>query len=131
MRAPSGKRILMASQRFGAGLSAVICVQNFWRWRLAKDADPQHFDRFWRQLFRFLSEPSRQEVTSTWPTRICAPRWTSGLPVETKAQALRPAGSAKHEVHRSGSRTSRRRCLDQIAGIAPRAARRHCSSAPK
>jgi hypothetical protein len=59
---PHGRRILMASQRYGAGLSAVLCVQNFWRWRLAKDSDPQQFDRFWRQLFRFLSEVGRQEV---------------------------------------------------------------------
>jgi len=59
---PHGRRILMASQRYGAGLSAVLCVQNFWRWRLAKDSEPQQFDRFWRQLFRYLSEVGRQEV---------------------------------------------------------------------
>ena len=59
---PQGRRILMASQRYGAGLSAVVCIQNFWRWRLAKDSDPQQFDRFWRQLFRFLSEAGRQDV---------------------------------------------------------------------
>lgn len=60
---PHGRRILMASQRYGAGLSAVLCIQNFWRWRLAKDSEPQHFDRFWRQLFRFLSELGRQDVS--------------------------------------------------------------------
>jgi uncharacterized membrane protein len=59
---PHGKRILMASQRYGAGFSAVLTVQNFWRWRMAKDADTQQYDRFWRQLFRFLSEVGRQEV---------------------------------------------------------------------
>ena len=59
---PHGRRILMASQRYGAGLSAVICIQNFWRWRMARDSEPKQFDRFWRQLFRFLSEAGRQEV---------------------------------------------------------------------
>ncbi len=59
---PNGRRILMATQRYGAGLSAVLCVQNFWRWRLAKESDPQTFDRFWRQLFRYLSESSRQDI---------------------------------------------------------------------
>ena len=58
-----GRRILMASQRYGAGLSAVLCIQNFWRWRLAKESEPAQFDRFWRQLFRFLSEMGRQEVS--------------------------------------------------------------------
>jgi uncharacterized membrane protein len=60
---PHGRRILMASQRYGAGLSAVVCIQNFWRWRLAKDSEPLQFDRFWRQLFRFLSEVGRQDVS--------------------------------------------------------------------
>src|ERR1035438_4562707 len=60
---PQGRRILMASQRYGAGLSAVLCIQNFWRWRLAKDSEPQQFDRFWRQLFRFLSEVGRQDIS--------------------------------------------------------------------
>lgn len=60
---PHGRRILMASQRYGAGLSAVVCIQNFWRWRLARDSEPQQFDRFWRQFFRFLSEVGRQDVS--------------------------------------------------------------------
>ena len=60
---PQGRRILMASQTYGAGLSAVLCIQNFWRWRLAKESEPVQFDRFWRQLFRFLSEVGRQEVS--------------------------------------------------------------------
>jgi len=59
---PKGKRILMASQRYGAGISSVICIQNFWRWRLAKESDPKQFDRFWRQLFRFLGDSGRQDV---------------------------------------------------------------------
>lgn len=59
---PDGKRILMAGQNYGAGRSAVICVQNFWRWRLAKDSDPAQFDRFWRQFFRYLGEAGRQSV---------------------------------------------------------------------
>jgi uncharacterized membrane protein len=60
---PRGRRILMASQRYGAGLSSILCVQNFWRWRLARDCEPLQFDRFWRQLFRYLSEAGRQDVS--------------------------------------------------------------------
>lgn len=59
---PQGKRILMASQNYGAGRSAVICVQNFWRWRLAKESNPDQFDRFWRQFFRWLGEEGKQTV---------------------------------------------------------------------
>lgn len=60
---PHGRRILMASQRYGAGISSVLAIQNFWRWRLAKDSEPQQFDRFWRQLFRYLSEAGRQDIS--------------------------------------------------------------------
>lgn len=60
---PDGPRILMASQPYGAGISTVLCLENFWRWRLAKDSDPQTFDRFWRQLFRWLGNAGRQQVS--------------------------------------------------------------------
>jgi hypothetical protein len=59
---PHGARILMASQPYGAGISTVLCLENLWRWRLAKDSDPQTFDRFWRQLFRWLGNVERQQV---------------------------------------------------------------------
>jgi hypothetical protein len=58
---PRGKRILMASHAYGAGVVAVLGVQNFWRWRLAKEADPQAFDRFWQQFLRFLGQSGSQE----------------------------------------------------------------------
>ncbi|HEX3799347.1 MAG TPA: hypothetical protein VH413_11670 [Verrucomicrobiae bacterium] len=60
---PNGHRILMAAQTYGAGKSAIICIQNFWRWRLAKDSDPQQFDRFWKQLFRYLGDAGSQDIS--------------------------------------------------------------------
>ena len=60
---PKGRRILMASQRYGNGLSAILTVQNFWVWRLSKEGDPAQFDRFWRQFFRYLAESSRQDIS--------------------------------------------------------------------
>ena len=60
---PHGARILMASQPYGAGISTVLCLENLWRWRLAKDSDPQTFDRFWRQLFRWMGNVGRQQVS--------------------------------------------------------------------
>ena len=70
----AGRRILMAAQRYGAGQSAVICVQNFWRWRLAKDCESQYFDRFWRQLFRYLGESGRQDVAIHFASQDLRPR---------------------------------------------------------
>jgi uncharacterized membrane protein len=71
---PRGPRILMAAQRYGAGLSAVLTIQNFWRWRLEKDSDPAQFDRFWRQLFRFLSEVGRQDIAIHLPNQELHPQ---------------------------------------------------------
>ena len=65
----TGRRILMASQRYGAGQSAVICVQNFWRWRLAKEAEGGQFDRFWRQFLRWLGETSRKPYEISFPAQ--------------------------------------------------------------
>ncbi|MCG8461614.1 MAG: hypothetical protein MI919_35480, partial [Holophagales bacterium] len=59
---PSGRRILMASQSYGAGRTAVLAVQNLWRWRLARDSRPEHHDRFWRQLLRWLGQTAGERV---------------------------------------------------------------------
>jgi hypothetical protein len=80
---PQGRRILMASQSYGAGVSAVITVQNLWRWRLAKDGDPATFDRFWQQLFRHLGQSGRQDVS-----------------VQFLDQEIRPHGEIKALVER-------------------------------
>jgi uncharacterized membrane protein len=79
---PKGRRLLMASQRYGAGLTAVLCVQNFWRWRLAKEAEPQQFDRFWKQLFRFLAEARRQDVTIHLPDQELRPQMDVRISLE-------------------------------------------------
>ncbi len=57
----------MVVQRYGAGFSAVVCVQNFWRWRLAEDGNTEHFDRFWRQLVRYLAEGAKDVIQVTVP----------------------------------------------------------------
>jgi hypothetical protein len=53
---------LMAVQRYGAGRTAALCVPNLWRWRLAKDAQIEHYDHFWQQLFRYLGGGEAQPV---------------------------------------------------------------------
>ena len=57
--------VLMASQHYGNGLASVICMQNLWRWRLARDSNSKHFDRFWSQLLRYLAEAGREVFTLT------------------------------------------------------------------
>jgi len=95
---PKGRRILMASQSYGAGLSAVIAVESFWRWRLAKEADAQQFDRFWQQLFRFLGQSGRQDVSIQFPDQEFRPHSEVRALVERRprpeALAKGPHGSS-------------------------------------
>jgi uncharacterized membrane protein len=84
---PGGRRVLMAAQRYGAGTSAAICVQNFWRWRLAKDADTRQFDRFWQQLFRYLGEGSSETVAISFPDQQLRPNADLRVVLEQRATA--------------------------------------------
>ena len=98
----AGKRILMASQRYGAGLSAVICIENFWRWRLAKDTNIQQFDRFWQQLVRYLGQAGRKDVTLSFTDGELRPGSDVHMVVERQADpgtvAQGNAGTAEYKV---------------------------------
>lgn len=83
---PKGPRILMANQRFGSGISAVICFQNFWKWRLAKDSDPLQFNRFWKQLFRYLGEINRMDVSISFADQDLSPRTDIHFTLERQPQ---------------------------------------------
>src|SRR5438067_8581003 len=83
---PDGRRILMAAQRYGAGLSAVICLENLWRWRLAKDANKEQFDRFWRQLFRYLGQAGRESVAIHFADEEQRPHSDAHLVVEKQIE---------------------------------------------
>jgi uncharacterized membrane protein len=116
---PNGKRILMASQRYGAGVSAVICVQNLWRWRLARECDPQHFDRFWRQLLHFLSEPSRQEVLIHLADQDLHPHTDVRVSVEKKPAPGEVSGAALKytlRVETEGKKLVAQQALDLVPG---------------
>ena len=81
---------LMVVQRYGNGVSAALCVQNFWRWRLAKDADPTQFDRFWRQLLRFLAEGNRQLVRLVVLDQTLEPNTDIRVQLESPAAVRQP-----------------------------------------
>jgi hypothetical protein len=84
--------VIMAQQRFGAGVAAVIGVQTFWRWRLGRDSNPDAFDRFWRQLLRYLAEAGRQDVVVRLPDQDLVPGATVRVIVERMTDpTARPA----------------------------------------
>ena len=79
--------VVMASQRFGNGFASVICMQNLWRWRLARQSEPEHFDRFWRQLLRFLAEAGREIYTLTMSDLAPSPGESIELTVDHRSAA--------------------------------------------
>lgn len=88
--------VLMANQRYGNGMSAIICVQNFWRWRLAKNADVGHYDRFWRQLLRYLGRGDLQTIRITVPDQQLEPHTDIRLLLDKDAA---PADADTQRAH--------------------------------
>lgn len=100
---PDGhKRILMATQRYGAGTSVVLCVENFWRWRLEKEGEPLQYDRFWRQLFRYLGEGSRETILIDFTDQQLTLPTTVKATVERQARAKDFATAVNPAAHDKG-----------------------------
>ena len=91
----------MATQRYGAGLTAVVALENFWRWRLARDAEPEQFDRFWRQLFRYLAQVGRQDINVFFPDQDLEPGGEVRAVIERRGGDV-GAGSVRHHVSVEG-----------------------------
>lgn len=118
---PHGRRVLMASQSYGAGLAAVLSIESLWRWRLAKDGDPAAYDRFWRQLFHYLGQAGRAE----FQIQILDQELSTGTEIKALLERLpRPeeatgAGNAggdyRLRVRAPGGKT----ILDQTARLEP------------
>jgi hypothetical protein len=95
----AGRPVLIASQRYGAGRTAVICVQNLWRWRLARDSAPEHFDRFWQQLLRYLAEGNLDHVVLRVPDQRLQPGADIRVVVERRPNAQpQSAALARYRV---------------------------------
>lgn len=105
-----GPRVLLASQSYGAGRSAVLALPNLWRWRLAREGEPTHFDRFWRQFLRYLAQSSGEEVTVQVGAGSRAPESDVELVIERRAtpeagdgglaarvRVITPEGGVLHE----------------------------------
>lgn len=55
-----GQPILLAAQPVGAGRTAFLALDSTWRWRATAES---HFNRFWIQTLRYLSQARRQVAT--------------------------------------------------------------------
>lgn len=111
-RGERGRPVVMATQRYGSGIASVICMQNFWRWRLARESDTAHFDRFWSQLFRYLAEAGRETFTLTLANPQPAPGDEIQLLIEHQS-AAGDTPAASRRVRLSVQDANRRDILDK------------------
>lgn len=69
----SEARPVLAIQRYGRGIAAVLGVQDTWTWKMDPNTpvDDHRFESFWRQLVRWLLDqvPERLEVSAV-PERV-------------------------------------------------------------
>jgi hypothetical protein len=91
----------MATQRYGAGITAVVALENFWRWRLDRDAEPEQFDRFWRQLFRYLAQVGRQDINVFFPDQDLEPGGEVRAVIERRGGDV-GADAVRHHVSVEG-----------------------------
>jgi uncharacterized membrane protein len=73
MHQTGAPRILLATQRFGRGRTAVLATSTTWRWQMHLDHRDMTHERFWRQLLRWLSLQSPEPVRITLERESFAP----------------------------------------------------------
>jgi hypothetical protein len=67
---------VLVYQRYGRGLSIALPIQDSWVWQMdpATPADDPTFERFWRQMLRWLTGDVPNRVVATLPTDQANPR---------------------------------------------------------
>jgi hypothetical protein len=67
---------VLVYQRYGRGLSIALPIQDSWVWQMdpATPADDPTFQRFWRQMLRWLTGDTPNRVVATLPTDQANPR---------------------------------------------------------
>ncbi len=58
-----GNNILMAVQNYGAGKAAAITIDKMGSWRLKVDASDKSYEKFWRQLVRWLTTERLEKIS--------------------------------------------------------------------
>jgi hypothetical protein len=67
---------VLVYQRYGRGLSIALPIQDSWSWQMdpGSSADDPTFERFWRQMLRWLTSDVPNRVVASLPTDQANPR---------------------------------------------------------
>ncbi len=85
---------ILAVQRYGKGRSAALTTSSTWRWQMLLEADDMRFERFWRQLTRWLAASAPKRVNLDLGERRAVPGEEMTLKVNAYTEVFDPAGGA-------------------------------------
>jgi uncharacterized membrane protein len=92
-----GRLPVIAVQRFGAGRTAVFAGEASWRWKMMRPADDPSYDRFWRQMARWLGGDTAELLSASVPASVL-PGEAVALKIAARTPEFEPAAGADVRV---------------------------------
>jgi uncharacterized membrane protein len=81
-------------QRYGKGRSMALPTTSTWRWQMERPAEDTRYQRFWRQLIRWLTASAPDPVELNFPDKKFTPGETVPLQVQIYDDAFFPREDA-------------------------------------
>jgi hypothetical protein len=90
---------ILAVQRFGRGRVAAFSVRNSWQWKMHPDVDPDDrtHEVFWRQLLRWLVQPTPDRLEVSAPREV-APDEVVSVSADLRDSAFMPQSKARPQL---------------------------------
>jgi len=98
MHQTGAPRILLATQRYGRGRTAVLATSTTWRWQMHLDHRDMTHERFWRHLLRWLSLQSPDPVRITLERESFSPSESMTMQVNVMDSSFATQENANVEL---------------------------------
>jgi uncharacterized membrane protein len=95
-------RIVLATQRFGRGRTAILATGTTWLWQMRREHTDMTHERFWRQLARWLSAQSPEPVAVELERESYSPGENVALRIEVRDSVFAPQHNANVTVKITG-----------------------------
>ena len=92
---------VVAVQRFGAGRTVLFAGEASWRWKMMQPATDPSYDRFWRQVARWLSADTAELLSAAAPASVL-PGESIDLQIAARTPEFTPAPGADVRVTLEG-----------------------------
>ncbi|MEO6878616.1 MAG: hypothetical protein ABI205_09065, partial [Gemmatimonadaceae bacterium] len=92
---------ILVYQRYGRGLAVAFPIQDSWSWQMdpASPAEDQSFERFWRQMLRWLTGDVPNRVVVSLPTDQINPKNPLAIRASVVDSIFVPRNDAKVIAH--------------------------------